>query len=315
MAKKIVNTKMDIPKWYTKRIKNFEILREKEALFEYESIKIQERARKQAKKLNIVYNKSKIVRPSTVIASDIQTLKDIEIEDIKEAVKTNKPIVPYTSILYAAERVEWKRHNLPDYHYEGDYDLPDINEPTDYFDDYNYDDSEDDYLTDYDIKQIESSFPEPEPEPPLFVDLSTGQAIFEEDLPDYIQQCKELIDDLIRFTEEQADQSIVSYSTYRSGRTKSSSSRQWLENNINKAKNKVVARLEDIQSDDNLMLTFAKKCANGEYLQSLQNAIGDYISGAYSDINAESYYSSQVYNLLSFSPMTLDDAMVFEDEE
>ena len=156
---------------------------------------------------------------------------------------------------------------------------------------------------------------EPEPTPPLFVDMSTGEAIFEEDLPDYIQHCKELIDDLIRFTEEQADQSIVSYSSYRSGRTKSSSSRQWLENNIIKAKNKVVTRLEAIQSDNSLMLTFAKKCATGDYLQSLQNAIGDYISGAYSDINAESYYSSQVYNLLTFSPMTLDDTMDFEDEE
>ena len=156
---------------------------------------------------------------------------------------------------------------------------------------------------------------EPEPIQPLFVDLSTGEAIFEEDLPDHIQHCKELIDDLIRFTEEQANQSIVSYSTYRSGRTKSSSSRQWLENNINKAKNKVVSRLEAIQSDNSLMLTFAKKCANSDYIQALQNAIGDYIYAAYGDVDLESYYSSEVYNLLSFSPMTLNDSMYFEYEE
>lgn len=300
---------MDIPKWYTKRIKNFEILREKEALFEYESLKIQERARKQAKKLNVTYKKHKIVRPSTVIASDIQILKDIELESIKEAVKANKPIVPYASPLYSSERVEWKRHNLPDYHYVSDYDFRDY--------DLTEGDSEDDYLTDYDIKQIESSFPKPEPEPvsPLFVDMATGQAIFEEDLPDFVQQCKELIDDLIRFTEEQADQSIVSYSSYRSGRTKSSSSRQWLENNINKAKDKIVDKLEAIQSDDGMMMTFARKCASGDYLQNLQNAIGDYISGAYTDINAEAFYASNVYNLLSFSPMSLDDAMDFEYEE
>lgn len=307
MAKKNITAKIDIPKWYKSRIKNFEILREKEALFEYESIKIQERARKQAKKLNIAYNKPKIVRPSTVIASDIQILKDIELETIKEAVQDNKPIVPYTSTLYAAERVEWKRENLPDYHYEGDYDF------TDY--DYTDFDSEDDYLTDYDIKQIESNFPEPEPTPPLFVDMSTGQAIFEEDLPDFVQHCKELIDDLIRFTEQQADQAIVSYSSYRSGRTKSSSSRQWLENNINKATDKIIDKLEEIKDDDGMMLSFAKKCASSDYLQSLNNAIGDYISGAYSDVNAEAFYSSQVYNLLSFSPMSLDDTMDFEYEE
>ena len=310
MAKKIVNTKTDIPKWYTKRIKNFETLTENEALFEYESLKLRERYRKTArilKKQGYIVEKvaPKIVRPSAVIQSDIDYLKRIEPETIKEAVKFSEPIVKYDAPIYDYEPTVWKEENLPDFRYDERI----------YFD--GYGDSEDDYLTDYDIKQIESSFPsqEPEPTPPLFVDYSTGQAIFEEDLPDYIQHCKELIDDLIRFTEEQADQSIVSYSSYRSGRTKTSSSRQWLENNINKAKNKVVTRLEAIQSDSNLMLTFAKKCTNGDYLQSIQNAIGDYISGAYNEINAESYYSSQVYNLLSFSPMTLNDAMDFEDEE
>ena len=277
MAKRTVISKNQIPKYVQKRITNFKNLTANKAIFEYEKFLLLRRAKGDYKE----FLKGYIEAPERVTKKDIQNLREMRGKKLKEK------RYEYERELYINRKIRREQREDESWGKTKQTTIPD--------------------LPDTSI--------EPEPTPPLFVDISTGQAIFEEDLPDYIQHCKELIDDLIRFTEEQADQSIVSYSSYRSGRTKSSSSRQWLENNINKAKNKVVARLEDIQSDDSLMVTFAKKCANDDYLQSLQNAIGDYISGAYSDINAESYYSSQVYNLLSFSPMTLDDAMDFEDEE
>lgn len=277
MANRIVASKNQIPEYIQKRIRNFKNLTPNKAIFEYEKFLLIRRAKGDYKE----FLKGYIETPERVTKKDIQKLREMRGKKLQEQ------SYKYERELEINKRIREPKIEPPE--------LP-IPEP----------------IT---VPVLPDIPAEPEPTPPLFVDLSTGQAIFEEDFPDYIQQCKELIDDLIRFTEEQADQSIVSYSTYRSGRTKASSSRQWLENNINKAKNKVVTRLEAIQSDDSLMLTFAKKCANGDYLQSLQNAIGDYISGAYSDINAEAYYSSQVYNLLSFSPMTLDDTMDFEDEE
>lgn len=308
MAKKIVNTKIEIPKWYTKRIKNFETLTENEALFEYESLKLRERYRKTAKKLKkegyIVEKVApKIVRPSAVIQSDIDYLKRIEIETIKEAVKYSEPIVKYDAPIYDYEPTVWKEENLPDFRYDERI----------YFDDYG--DSEDDYLTDYDIKQIESSFPEPEPTPPLFVDLSTGQAIYEEDIPDYLERVKEFIDDIIDEAYNQGDQAVVSHSTYRSGRTKTSRSRAWVEQNIDRAVNKVVSKLMEIRNTDSLLQAFAKKCNDSSYLSSLQNAIGAYIAEAYSDTTGQSFYISKAYELLSFAPTTLDDAMDFEYEE
>ena len=309
MARKNVTTKADISSWYVKRIKNFENLTEQEALFEYEAIKLRERYRKQAKTLqkkgkSVQTVAPKIVRPSAVTPSDVDYLKRIESQTIKEAIYRQEPIVPSYSGLYDYETSDWKEKNLPDFSWD---------EELYYSDDFG--DSEDDYLTESDIKRIEDSFDKPEPKEPLFVDESTGEAIFEEDLPDFVQRSKELIDDLIAFTEQQADQSIVSYSAYRSGRTKTSASRKWSEDNINRAKNKIINRLEQIKDGDELAETFARKCASSDYLDSLYDAIGEYLAQAYSDTTGASYNSSSVYSLLNFSPMTLDDTMEFEDEE
>ena len=293
MARQTITSKTQIPQYIQKRITNFKNLTPNKAIFEYEKFLLLRRAKGDYKE----FLKGYIDTPERVTKKDIQRLREMRGKKLQEQrYEYERELEINRGIRREQKEDENWGKSQPTTGIEIEPSELPTPEPTA-------------------VPVLPDTPTEPEPTPPLFVDLSTGQAIFEEDLPDYIQHCKELIDDLIRFTEEQADQSIVSYSSYRSGRTKSSSSRQWLENNINKAKNKVVARLEAIQSDDSLMVTFAKKCANGDYLQSLQNAIGDYISGAYSDINAESYYSSQVYNLLSFSPMTLYDAMDFEDEE
>lgn len=295
MAKKIVNTKIQIPKWYTKRIKNFEKLTENEALFEYESLKLRERYRKTANKLKkegFIVEKiaPKIARPHSVIESDINYLKRIEPETIREAVIQLEPIVKYDAPIYDYEDPYWKEENLPDYHYQGDYDYSD------------YDYTEDTV--------------EPEPTPPLYVDMTTGEAIYEEDLPDYMDRLSDFIDDLIDETRQEMDRAIVSYSAYRSGKTRNARGRAWIETNITRAGNKLISKLEEIKSNENSLKTFAQKCNNPDYMQQLKDAVGDYISSSYYIVDIDGYFSnSKVYNLLSFSPMSLDDAMDFEYEE
>lgn len=286
MARKNITSKTQIPQYIQKRITNFKKLTPNKAIFEYEKFLLLRRAKGDYKE----FLKGYIETPERVTKKDIQKLHEMRGKKLEEK------RYEYERELDINKRI--RREQKEDENFPQKIEPPEIPniEP----------------ISAPDLPKIPA---EPEPTPPLFVDMSTGQAIFEEDLPDFVQQCKELIDDLIRFTEQQADQAIVSYSSYRSGRTKSSSSRQWLENNINKATDKIIDKLEDIKNDDGLMLSFAKRCASSDYLQSLNDAIGDYISGAYSDVNAEAFYSSQVFNLLSFSPMSLEDTMDFEYEE
>ena len=309
MAVKHVTTKEQIPKWYTKRISNFKNLTTNEAIFEYEAIKVRERQRKFAKKAGIKdYIAPKIVRPEAVIESDIKYIQNIKPERIKESVVKKERAVKITSPIYDYDKYNHLEEKFEPEEVQQRYDW-DRQDEYDYWDDGGYVDE--DYIPE---PEPVPSY-EPEPQEPLFVDLSTGEAIYEEDLPDYMNRTRELIDDIIYEAQQDGDKTIISYSAYKSGRTRNARSRAWVADNVNRAVGKVVSMLEGIKNDEGRLRAFAERASNPDYLSQLQNAIGDYINQAYADTTGQSFLVSEVFNLLSFTPMSLEDSMEFEYEE
>lgn len=285
MAKRTVTTKNQIPKYIQKRITNFKNLTPNKAIFEYEKFLLLRRAKGDYKE----FLKGYIEAPERVTKKDIQKLREMRGKKLEEKRYEYERELDINSKTRKEQREDenWSKIEPPE--------LPTLEQIT--------------------VPDLPDTISEPEPTPPIYTDPNTAEAIFEEDIPDYLERVKEYIDDIIDEAYNQGDQAVVSHSTYRSGRTKTSRSRAWSEQNINRAVNKVVSKLMEIRNTDSLLKAFAEKCNDSTYLSALQNAIGAYIAEAYSDTTGQSFYISKAYELLSFTPTTLDDAMDFEYEE
>lgn len=309
MARQTITQKTMIPKWYTKRIKEFETLTENEAIFEYEALKLRERQRKYARKAGIKgYRAPQIPRPTVTISRDVEYLRQIPTEAVKLSATTGfDELVGPSASIYNYELEQWKEEKFPDYQPRYDYSWQDDWNPASY----------DDYEPDY------TPAPEPDIEVPVpqigdspddyWIDPTTGEAILKSDTADILSRTKEFIDRLISYTEAEADQQIVARSSYRSGRTKSAKSREWLENNIDRGKEKIISTLNEIKSSDTKLQGFAEKASSGDFFSALTDAIGEYLAAAYNSTNGNTYQSSNVYNLLSDLPMTMEDTLDFED--
>ena len=117
---------------------------------------------------------------------------------------------------------------------------------------------------------------------------------------------------------QEIDRSVVSNSSYRNGRTRSSRSRDWIERNINNAGDMILKEIDRIKSSDSSIKGFADRFSDSTMLQSLYDAISEYLASAYYVVGnaiGSNFQASQVYSLLHDGPMTLEDTMEFEDEE
>lgn len=309
MPKKTITQKSDISKWFRGRIKGFEELGETEAIFEYESIKLRERQRKQAKKLSIKgYKAPQIPRPTILTTGDIEVLRNITIEEVKLSVTQGVPAVSKASRIYVAETPEWKREHLSDY------------TSHDYFDDREREEQArlDQIFNSYPSYYDEDDYYEPEPEPidspdNYWIDPTTGEAIEKSDISSLLERGREFIERLIEYTENEASTAVQSQSSYRSGRLKSAKSRSWLEDNINKEKEQILNQLNSIKNNEENLKNFTIVASKGDYLQQVQDAIGERIHQAYKTAGNNSFNSSQLYNLLSTEPMTLEEALAYGD--
>lgn len=301
MPRKTVTQKAQISKWYVKRIKDFANLTENEALFEYEALKLRERQRKYASKAGIKgYKAPQIPRPTVTISRDVEYLRNIPSEDVKLSATTGfDELVGPSASIYDYELEQWKEEKFPDYQSRYDYSWEDDLSEQSY----------DDYEPIYSEPTVENGA---SPED-YWIDPTTGEAILKSDTSDILSRTSEFLDRLIDYTESVANGEIISRSSYRSGRTKSAKSRQWLEDNIDRARDRIVNKLNDIKSSETKLRGFAEKASNGDFFGQLTNAIGEFIAGAYKSTNADSFQSSEVYNLLSDYPMTLDETLDFED--
>ena len=282
---KTITTKSQIPKYAQKKIQNFKNLTTNQALYQYEMIKLQRRAGREYGAFLSGYMKM----PSRVTKQAIKSISSLRGKKLETA-KSN----------YEAEQ----RINRAVRSYEWEDETDDLLQPFEWVD---VPTAPTDKSFDSVKEYIESTG--------NLIDPYTGEVIESKDLADYDERLKEYINELIDFTRQYADSAIISRSSYRSGRTKTARSRQWAEDNISRATNKIVNRLDQIKNNESELRTFGRMCSNPDYMTLLQNAIGDYISGSYSDTTGDSYLASDVYDLLSFSPMSFDDTMDFEYEE
>lgn len=258
MPRKIVTNKSDIPSWYQRRITDFENLTENEALFEYEALKLTERARKQAKRLGIDYKPEKIERPDYVTEADIKYLQNIKASDVKQAIKSNAPLVPVDP-----------------------------------------------------FEPIEGESPEEYMERTgQIIDPETGGLI---PIADFNDKTEQFIDEVIEYTKSYTAGrlEIADYSS-KTGRRKSASNYQWQQDNILRAMNKILSRLEEIRTNPKSFRKFGELCGgsgdgSSSYLADLKSAIGAYIADSYHDDTGDSYYTSDAYNLLNFEPESMDD--------
>ena len=328
MPKKTVTTKEQIPKWYTKRIKGFSELTQQEALFEYEALKVRERARKYAKRQKIEYIPPKIVRPSTVIEPDVNFIRRIELPTIQEAVKKQAPIVSAESGLYDYEHEYWKEEHLPDYqapHYEYyQSSWEDYEGDEEYFE---YDEPEEEIPASRIIQEYYHPEPStPEPEEPAhdiddyWIDPNTGEAVLWEDIKyaDAERAAIEFLEDLKAQLQQVADDTAISHSYYANGRTKSASQRNFYNQNIDRALQQVFDKIDSILHDDNKLQAFVAKHrgATNDW-EALVMAASEYIADSYKSKGGDAAQIAQAARLnalLDAGPISLSEAMDFVDE-
>ena len=141
---------------------------------------------------------------------------------------------------------------------------------------------------------------EPEEDIEFVTDIASEEYLADE----FIQRVLEEI-------EASKSEAIISSSSYRSGRTKTSASRKWSSDNItrgvdlliNLIKNRTVTREEKINFYKSLKLA------------ELQDAISEYIAGLYRvtvDELTGYMQTSRVYYLLSNAPVSMQEAKGFD---
>lgn len=300
MPRKTVTQKVQIPKWYVKRIKGFTDLTENEALFEYEALKLRERQRKYARKAGIKgYKAPQIPRPSAVITRDIEYLRNIPTEDIKLSATTGyDELIGPSSYIYDYELESWKEEKFPGY--TANYDS--------YF--------ETDVDMDYDVPYSDfDTYVPPKEESPddYLIDPSTGEAIRKDDISSLVERGREFLNRLIDYTELTKNQSIISHSSYPNGRTRSARSRNWIEQNIENATNKVISRLNAILGDEEEVQKFAERCMHGDYLNTLQNSIGAFVAAAYKAPATDGNNWAELDALLNDVPVSMEDLSYMDD--
>ena len=74
---------------------------------------------------------------------------------------------------------------------------------------------------------------------------------------DALEQARAFVEAVKEEITNDRDSAIVSYSSYRSGRTRTAKSRSWITDNINRAANMLLNLLNTITSSDEQMLAFA----------------------------------------------------------
>lgn len=132
---------------------------------------------------------------------------------------------------------------------------------------------------------------------------------------DEYELAKEFFDRVISEIQNQSAQAHVTYSSYKSGRSRSAKSRQWVSDNIERGTNKLINLINSRRINEEAELAFYKSLkANG--LNQLQDAISEYIAGLYYQ-TAETLtgymQASRVYQIISDVPISMADARDFDN--
>lgn len=293
---KIITKKSQIPKYAAKKIKDFKNLTTNQAIYEYELIKLQRRAKGDFAS----YAKGYYARPERVTQKSIKQLQSLRGTKLKAEIETYKTELRVNKAIRREEKLDKSfrtDHDYePDYYFEPDYSF-DLNE---------------------EIAQ-EKSYQSPEDyleETGQVVNPLTGEVISGENIADMVDFARQYLDELEQVVRMEEDRTIVAMSSYRNGRTRNARSQKWITDNVTRAGDMIIRQLDSIRSSDSKMVNFAKRFSDPSTLQALSDAIAEYIQGSYHVVNTTgSFQSSRVFGLLNYGPISLSDSMEFEDEE
>lgn len=334
---KIVTEKSQIPKWYQKQIKNFNKLTPNQAIYEYELIKLQRRAGKEfGNFLKGYYQRPKVVRQKDI--EEIRQFRGIKLKKAKQGIKPKKITYNYPAMSDYKREERWRKEEEADR-----LAFSRKENGTDYTPDYSWDLEEE--------ARQEVSVPEPQKtyesveqylkETGQKIDPDTGEVVPYESVEDYLKNTnqtvdpttgevldkqeyianqldliKEFFDDLRTEIDNFANQTIIVNSTYRNGRTRNANSRQWITDNVNRAKGKLITLIDSIEADEDRSISVYERFANdSSALSDLQDAISEYMAKSYGSLITDSGSDmnyQRVYAMLSGSPMTLEDSEEFE---
>lgn len=284
---KIITKKSDIPKYAQKAIKNFKKLTKNQAIYEYELLKLKRRAGRELGSYLTGYYKpqGKITQKAIKAISSIKGKK----------LEAERAVYEQEKRAYETERrFEREDRGFVDY----TFDLNDeIGKEISYEPTEKTYSSFDEYLVDTDQT----------------IDPTTGEVV---SVADAEELARNFFDRLIEEIEMMKDQAEVSYSSYKSGRTRSVRSRQWVADNITRGADRLINLIESRRSDPQSEIAFYKSLS-GTSLSELQDAISEYMANLYYQ-SAESLngymQSSRIYQLLSQSPVGMDELEEFDEE-
>ena len=323
MAKQQITKKSQIPKYAQKRIKNFKNLTTNQALYEYEMVKLERRAKDDFK----YFLRGYFERPERVTKKAIEEVRKFrgkKLEAEKSRYESEKRI----------RRIEYEREKL--YQVEPpSVDLPEISTPTVYEPDEDVIDFTDDVYTneerqrEADESPIDdfdeytdyswTDIPTPEEQHDIddyWIDPTTGEAILWEDIKyaDAESAAIDFLNDLKDYLRQEADAAAISHSYYSNGRTKSASQRRFYDDNINSALEKVIDKIDAILNDKNKLSNFvaSHRGATNNW-EALVLAASEYIQGAYKTKGGDPVQAAQLNALLDAGPISMDEAMDFID--
>lgn len=293
MAKQITK-KSDIPKYIQKRIKNFKELTTNQALYEYELYKLERRAGGEFK----FFIRGFYQRPERVYKKDIQELHNIRGKALKKQ-REDYNFERSHNKLFRSEFEEAPKQPRvePVEQYKSDEEY--IEEPQEYVPYYEEDaGSPDDY----------------------WVDPNTGEAIPYSELR-YAEQERaaiEFLENLKNELRQQGDAVAIAHSYYANGRTRSPSQRRFYNENIDRAVNTVIEKIDAILADKNKLANFVNSHSQAyNSWEAMVMTAMEYINDSYKTKGGDAAQAEQAARLnalLSAEPVSLDEAMNFVDE-
>lgn len=303
---KIITKKSQIPKSAQKKIKNFKKLTDNQAIYQYELNKLVKRAKGDyGQFLKGYYHMPSRVTKKAI--EEIRSLRNVRLRYSREKYETERRIDRITR-----DRIEYERPRI---------EQPVVENPLDDYDLYDYSDyyEPSDAIDINDLIEKEKQYDNVKDyleETGQAINPFTGEVLEAQAVGDIIESAREYLSELRELVLQEIDRAVISASSYRSGRKRSTRSREWVENNINKAGDMVLREIDRIEGSEESLKSFAKKFSSSSQLQELSEAISEYLASAYHITDSgSSFQSSRVYMILHDGPITLADTMEFEDEE
>lgn len=280
---KIITKKSQIPKYAAKKIKDFKNLTTNQAIYEYELIKLQRRAKGDFAS----YAKGYYARPERVTQKAIKQLQSLRGTKLKAEIETYKTELRVNRAISREEKLDKSFGN-------------------DFEPDYSYD------LNDEISKEIDY----PEDSSDYWVDPKTGEAILWEDVlfADMKRMAIDFLQDLKEQVRQSADNASIAHSYYKNGRTVNSKQRRYYDDNINTAMNTVIDKIDSILSNDEKLNAFTSRYKDATLSwEQLVLAASEYIANSYKSKGGDPVQAARLNELLDTGPISMSDAMNFVD--